>query len=149
MRRSSIQFLRHSFQVWALKTHILCSPVLEEVLQGLADGVPLLNGQQVLQLLSEGAAVNTYTGRQDLRHPLQGAEHWGAGAFRGNASPNEVRLREGEAGRTVLHYQSGHGTAALEHGHHLLMGGGPTGRQKVHIWDPVVNFHLHELTTEK
>lgn len=103
--------------------------MLEEVLQGLADGVPFLNGQQVLQLLSEGAAVNPYTGRQDLRHPLQGAEHWGAGTFRGNASPYEVRLRKGEAGRTVLHYQSGHGTAALEHGHHLLMGGGPADRQ--------------------
>lgn len=38
-------------------------PVLEEVLQSLADGVPLLDGQQVLQLLSKGAALNPDTGR--------------------------------------------------------------------------------------
>lgn len=38
-------------------------PVLEEVLQSLADGVPLLDGQQVLQLLSKGAALDPDTGR--------------------------------------------------------------------------------------
>ncbi len=106
----------------------LCSPVLEEVLESLADGVPLLDGQQVLQLLSEGAAMYPDTGGQNLRYPLQGAEHRRAGTFCGNATSYKVLLCQGESRRTILHYQSGHGTAALEHGHHLLMGGGPTGR---------------------
>lgn len=70
----------------------ICSPVLEEVLQSLADGVPLLDGQQVLQLLSERASVNPDTGRQNLCHPLQGAEHRGAGTFCGNPTASDVLL---------------------------------------------------------
>ena len=46
-------------------------PVLEEVFQSLADGVPLLDSQQVLQLLSEGPALNPDAGGQNLCHPLQ------------------------------------------------------------------------------
>ncbi|TNN66148.1 hypothetical protein EYF80_023626 [Liparis tanakae] len=70
----------------------LCSPVLEEVLQSLADGVLLLDGQQVFQLLSKGAALNPDTGRKNLCHPLQGAEHGGAGALSGNAAPRQLLL---------------------------------------------------------
>lgn len=104
----------------------ICPPVLEEVLQSLADGVLLLDGQQVLQLLAEGAAVDSDTGWQDLGHPLQGAEHGGASALCGNAAaPHRVLLRHGERGRAILHYQGGHGAASLQHGHHLLVGRGP------------------------
>lgn len=52
----------------------LRSPVLEEGLQRLADSVPLLDGQQVLQLLAEGATVHLDARREDLCHPLQRAE---------------------------------------------------------------------------
>lgn len=52
------------------------SPVLEEGLQSLADGVSLLDGEQMLQLLAEGSPMNFNAGRKDLCHPLQGAEGW-------------------------------------------------------------------------
>lgn len=51
-------------------------PVLEEGLQGLADSVPLLDGQQVLQLLAKGAPVDFNARRKDFCHPLQRAEGW-------------------------------------------------------------------------
>ncbi len=70
----------------------LCSPVLEEVLQSLADGVPLLDGQQVLQLLSKCAAMYSDTRGQNLCHPLQRAEHRGAGPFCGNSTPYNFLL---------------------------------------------------------
>lgn len=49
----------------------LHSPVLEEGLQRFADGVPLLDSQQVFQLLAEGATVHLDARRKDLCHPLQ------------------------------------------------------------------------------
>lgn len=48
--------------------------MLEEGLQGLADRVPLLDGQQVLQLLAEGPSVDFDAWRKNLCHPLQRAE---------------------------------------------------------------------------
>lgn len=99
--------------------------MLEEVLQSLADGVPLLDGQQMFQLLPEGAAVHADAGGKNLRDPLQGAEHRGTGAFRGNPPTSKVLISHVKGGWTLLHDQGGHGTTALEHGHHLLMGGGP------------------------
>lgn len=109
----------------------LCSPVLEEVLQSLADGVLLLDGQQVFQLLSEGAALDPDAGRENFCHPLQGAEHRGAGTLCGETAARQVLLRQREGRRTVLHNQGGHGATALEHGHHLLMGRRSTGRYMV------------------
>lgn len=50
--------------------------MLEEGLQGLADCVPLLDGQQVLQLLAKCAPVDFNAWWKNLRHPLQGAECW-------------------------------------------------------------------------
>lgn len=100
-------------------------PVLEEVLQCLADGVSLLNGQQMLQLLPKSATLNPDAGRQNLRHPLKGAEHRRAGSFCGNATSRKVLLCKDKCRWTILHYQCGHGTTSLQHGHYLFMGGGP------------------------
>lgn len=50
--------------------------MLEEGLQGLADCVPLLDGQQVLQLLAEGPPVDFDAGWKNLCHPLQRTEGW-------------------------------------------------------------------------
>lgn len=60
----------------------LHSPVLEEGLQRLADSVPLLDGQQVLQLLAESATVHLDARRKDLCHPLQRAEGRRPGQWR-------------------------------------------------------------------
>lgn len=48
--------------------------MLKEGLKSLADGVSLLRGEEVLKLLTEGAAVYTDARRKDLCYPLQGAE---------------------------------------------------------------------------
>lgn len=67
-------FSPRKFHVKRLPPSVLRSPVLEEGLQRFADGVPLLDGQQVLQLLAEGATVDLDARRKDLCHPLQRAE---------------------------------------------------------------------------
>lgn len=48
--------------------------MLKEGLESLADGVSLLCGEEVLELLTEGAAMHTDARRKDLCYPLQGAE---------------------------------------------------------------------------
>lgn len=44
--------------------------MLKEGFQRLADGVPLLDGQQVLQLLAEGSSMDLDAGWKDLCNPL-------------------------------------------------------------------------------
>lgn len=48
----------------------VASPVLEEALQGFADGIALRWSEQMLQLLVEGPALDLDVGRQDLCDPL-------------------------------------------------------------------------------
>lgn len=72
--RQQIFFFPRKFHIKRLPPSVLRSPVLEEGLQGLADRVPLLDGQQVLQLLAEGTTVDLDARRKDLCHPLQRAE---------------------------------------------------------------------------
>lgn len=119
-----------SAQLFPSVSSIPGSPVLEEVLQGLADGVPLLDGQQMFQLLPKGAAMHADTGGQNICDPLKGAEDRRTGTFWGNATPYQVLVSQTKRRGTFLHYQSGHGTTALQHGYHLLMGGGPGNKCK-------------------
>lgn len=119
-----------SAQLFPSVSSISGSPVLEEVLQGLADGVPLLDGEQMFQLLPKGAAMHADTGGQNIRDPLKGGEGRRTGTFWGNATPSKVLVSQIKSRGTFFHYQSGHGTTALEHGYHLLMGGGPGSKWK-------------------
>lgn len=48
--------------------------MLKEGLESLADGVSLLCREEVLKLLTKGAAVHADARRKDLCYPLQGAE---------------------------------------------------------------------------
>lgn len=48
--------------------------MLKEGLKSLADGVSLLRSEEVLELLTEGAAMHTYARWKNLCYPLQGAE---------------------------------------------------------------------------
>lgn len=48
--------------------------MLKEGLESLADGVSLLRGEEVFELLTEGATVHTDARRKDLCYPLQGAK---------------------------------------------------------------------------
>lgn len=50
--------------------------MLEEGLQGFADCVPLLDGQQVLQLLAKSTPVDFNARWKDFCHPLQRTEGW-------------------------------------------------------------------------
>lgn len=93
-------------------------PVLEEGLQGFTDGVSLLDGEEVLELLTEGPAMYTDAGRKDLCDPLQGAEHRSAGARR---HLHLIDFRHGEGRWPILNHQTGHCSTALQQGHHLLM----------------------------
>ncbi len=54
--------------------------MLEESLQSFANGIFFLQGEEVFKLLAEGTSVYADAGRQDLGHPLQGAEGRGARA---------------------------------------------------------------------
>lgn len=48
--------------------------MLEEGLQGLADDVSLMDGEQMFQLLAEGSSMNFDARWKDLSHPLERAE---------------------------------------------------------------------------
>lgn len=48
--------------------------MLKEGLESLADGVSLLRGEEVLELLTEGTAMHANARRKDLCYPLQRAE---------------------------------------------------------------------------
>ncbi len=94
------------------------SPVLEEGLQCLADGVSLLECEKVLKLLAEGSTLYANTGRQDLGDPLKGAKHGSTGAWR---NLHLFRFGHGEGRRAIFNHQAGHCPTPLQHGHHLLM----------------------------
>lgn len=106
--------------------------MLEEVLQSLADGIPLLDGQQMFQLLSKGTALNPNARRKDVSHPLQRAEHRRAGSLNRVAAPREVLLRQRKSRRAFFDNQGGHGSTSLEHGHNLLMRRCPADQDIAH-----------------
>ncbi len=108
-----IPFLSFTKILW-----VCHSPVLEEGLQGLADGVSLLECEKVLKLLAEGSTLYANTGRQDLSNPLKGAKHGTTGARR---NLHLFGFGHGEGRRAIFNHQAGHCPTPLQHGHHLLM----------------------------